>query len=465
MRLSEIYNINNEEKCAINAKLDRKDLYFMDNKINLVNKNHGIILGVSFIKWILIGTFVGVITGSISVLFLKSLELATNLRLRHPWILFLLPLGGSFVSFLYKKYGKDSSKGNNLILENINEESDIVPIRMAPLVFLGTIITHLFGGSAGREGTGVQIGSCIAEGIGKLLKLNRFDKKIILMSGVSSGFASVFGTPLAGTVFGLEVATLGVVNYEALMPCFTASIVGNLVTSAWGIHHAHYKILEIPQLSYIIVMKIIFAAILFGLTSRLFSQLTYKMKEIFSVWFKSAVIKSAIGGFIVIALVYVVGTRDFLGLSLPLISDSFTKCVHPFAFLEKIIFTSLTLGTGFQGGEVTPLFVIGSTLGNTLSNLMHMEPSFLAALGLIGVFTGATNTPISSFILSLEIFGSQGMVYMFMTCVISYMFSGHTGIYTSQRIGISKSNSIKIPRNTTLLNYRKDNYIKNKKVS
>ncbi|MHB9925345.1 hypothetical protein CF091_18060 [Clostridium botulinum] len=197
-------------------------------------------------------------------------------------------------------------------------------------------------------------------------------------------------------------------------------------------------------------------SILFGLASRLFSQLTHKMKEIFSVWLKSSVIRSAIGGFIVIALVYIVGTRDFLGLSLSLISDSFTKSVDPFAFLGKIIFTSLTLGTGFQGEEVTPLFVIGSTLGNTLSNLMHIEPSFVAALGLVGVFTGATNTPISSFILSLEIFGSQGMVYMFMTCIISYIFSGHTGIYTSQRIGISKSNSIKIPHNNTLFNYRKN---------
>lgn len=427
----------------------------MYNKINLVNKNNGIILGVSFIKWIFIGTFVGVITGSIAGLFLKSLELATNLRLQYPWMLFFLPLGGAFVNFLYKKYGKDSSKGNNLILENINEESHIVPLRMAPLVFLGTVITHLFGGSAGREGTGVQIGSCVAEGVGRLFKLNRVDKKIILISGVSSGFASVFGTPLAGTIFGLEVATLGVVEYEALMPCFAASIIGNLVTSALGIHHVHYKILEVPQLSYIITIKIIFVAILFGLTSRLFSQLTCKMKEIFSLWFKNAIIKSTIGGFIIIALVYILDTRDFLGLSLPLISDSFTNNVHPFAFLEKIIFTSLTLGTGFQGGEVTPLFVIGSTLGNTLANLIHMEPSFLAALGLIGVFTGATNTPISSFILSIEIFGSQGILYMFMTCVISYMFSGHTGIYTSQRIGITKSNSIKIPRNTTLFNYRK----------
>lgn len=426
----------------------------LEDKIIFFRNSNSRILVASFIKWIFLGSIVGILTGSAAALFLNSLELSTNLRVQHSWMLFLLPFGGAFVSFLYSKYGKNSSKGNNLILEKINEDSGKIPLRMAPLVFLGTVITHLFGGSAGREGTGVQIGSSIAEGIGRLFKLDKIDNRIILMCGISSGFASVFGTPLAGTVFGLEVATLGVMTYEALIPCFTASIVGDIVASAWGINHIHYKILEVPQLSYITVIKVIVAAILFGLTSRLFSELTHKLKEVFTKNFENPVIKSMIGGIIVIVLVYIVGTRDYLGLSIPLIADSFTKEVHPFAFLGKIIFTSLTLGTGFQGGEVTPLFVIGSTLGNSLSNILHIAPSFLAALGLIGVFTGATNTPIASFLLSIEMFGSYGIEYMFMTCVISYIFSGHTGIYTSQKIGRSKSRLIEIPANATLSHYR-----------
>lgn len=435
------------------------------HKVIILNsENNSAVLSLTFIKWIIIGAIVGIITGFAAVLFLKSLELATDLRMRYTWILFFLPLGGAIVSFLYSRYGKNSSKGNNLIIEKINESSGRVPFRMAPLVFFGTFITHLFGGSAGREGTGVQIGASIAEGIGDLLKLDKVDNRIILMAGISSGFASVFGTPLAGTVFGLEVVALGIMSYEALIPAFTASIVGDFMVSFLGVHHTHYKVAGVPDLTLLTMIKVAFAAILFGLTSKLFSELTHKLKELFTEGFENPTIKSLVGGILVIVLVYMVGTRDFLGLSIPLISESFSGQVHPFTFLGKIIFTSLTLGTGFQGGEVTPLFVIGSSLGNTLSNALNMSPSFLASLGLIGVFAGATNTPIASFILSLEMFGSQGIVFVFMTCAISYIFSGHTGIYTSQKIGRSKSKLIEVPHNATLSYFRQNNKNKTKET-
>lgn len=426
-----------------------KTILFIKN-LNMIT-----ILGISFIKWIVIGTIVGSLVGSAASFFLRSLEFATTFRTDNPWLLFLLPIGGAFISFLYSKYGKNSSKGNNLIIDKINTSEDHIPLRMAPLVFLGTFITHLFGGSAGREGTGVQIGSSIAESIGKLLKLDKVDTKIILMCGISSGFGSVFGTPLAGTIFGLEVAALGTMSYTGLIPCFISAFVGNLVTEIWGIHHTHYRILQIPDITYMVTLKIVIAAILFGLISKLFSELTHKLKEVFSFGFENASIKSFIGGIIIVAFTFIIGTRDYLGLSIPLINDSFTGHVRPFAFLIKIIFTSFTLGTGFQGGEVTPLFVIGSTFGNTLSSILNISPSFLAALGLIGVFSGATNAPITSFVLGLEMFGASGMEYMFMTCAISYLFSGHSGIYTSQKIGISKNKLIKVPKESTLAYYRK----------
>ncbi|MGL4106884.1 voltage-gated chloride channel family protein [Clostridium sp. LP20] len=428
------------------------------NKKEILNKlSASAILSLSFIKWIVVGTIVGIFTGSTAALFLKSLELATDLRMKYTWLLFFLPLGGALVSHLYVKYGKSSSKGNNLIIEKINDGIGNVPFSMAPLVFFGTVITHLFGGSAGREGTGVQIGASIAEAIGKLLKLDKVDNRIILMAGISSGFASVFGTPLAGTIFGLEVAALGLMSYEALIPALTASIVGDFMVSFLGVHHTHYNVVGIPELTLTTIIKVIFAAILFGLTSKLFSELTHKLKELFSERFKNPVIKSFIGGILLIGLVYLIGTRDFLGLSTPLISESFTGHVPPLTFLGKLLFTSITLGTGFQGGEVTPLFVIGSTLGNSLSNLLHMSPSFLAALGLIGVFAGATNTPMASFVLSLEMFGSKGLIFVFITCAVSYMFSAHTGIYLSQKIGISKSKLIEVEDNSTLLTFRSKN--------
>ncbi|MGF7049527.1 H+/Cl- antiporter ClcA [Paenibacillus sp. DS2015] len=408
----------------------------------------------SFIKWIILGSGVGILSGTASAAFLLSLEYVTDLRMGQPWLLFLLPAGGALVSLLYLKLGKNSAKGNNLILEQINNGNEAIPLRMAPLVLFGTLVTHLFGGSAGREGTAVQMGASLAEGFGKLLRVSPVDRKILLICGISGGFGSIFGTPLAGTIFGLEVLAIGLIRHEALLPAFVASFVGHLVTTSfWGVSHLQYNVGAVPELSTLVLLKVIFASILFGLTSMLFSQLTHALKKGYSYVFRNPMIKSAAGGCIIIVLVYFLGTRDYLGLSIPLIQDSFTEDVSPFAFLWKLIFTSLTLGAGFQGGEVTPLFAIGATLGNALSGFLHLYAPFLASLGFIAVFCGATNTPIACFLMGIELFGSNGAngaIYMFIACLVSYFFSGHTGIYTSQQIGISKSQWIQVPEGTTL---------------
>nr|WP_265525193.1 voltage-gated chloride channel family protein [Paenibacillus sp. JDR-2] len=410
----------------------------------------------SLLKWIFYGGLVGILSGSASALFLASLDYATGQRLNHPWLLFLLPFGGALMSFFYWKHGKNAGKGNNLILEQIRQGQETIPFRMAPLVLLGTLLTHLFGGSAGREGTAVQMGGSFSELIGKVFKVDETDRKILLMCGISSGFGSVFGTPLAGTVFGIEVIAIGFVRYQAILPCFIASFVGHLVTTAWGIHHIHYAMGKVPDLTAIVVIKVVFASIIFGLASIMFSELTHWLKKTFSKLFKNPVIKTFIGGVVVIVLVYLLGTREYLGLGIPLLQDSFEYPVAPLAFLWKTIFTALTLGAGFQGGEVTPLFVIGATLGNALAGLLHLAAPFLAGLGFIAVFSGATNTPIACFIMGIELFGSEGALYMFMACMISYLFSGHTGIYTSQQIGISKSRLHLIPENATLASIREN---------
>lgn len=405
----------------------------------------------TLLKWIVLGSGVGVLAGTASAFFLKSLDYVTGVRMANPWLLFLLPLGGALVSYLYSKYGGSSSKGNNLILEQIQSDSEAVPLRMAPLVLFGTLITHLFGGSAGREGTAVQMGGSLAEWFGRMLRVKPVDRRILLICGISGGFGSIFGTPLAGTVFGLEVLAIGLISHEALIPAFVASFVGNLTAASfWGISHVHYPIGEIPALTMPVLLKVMLASILFGLTSTLFSELTHALKRGYTRLFRNPVLKSAVGGVVVIVLVYVLGTRDYLGLGLPLIESSFTGEVTPFAFLGKLVFTSLTLGAGFQGGEVTPLFAIGATLGHALAEMLHLYAPFLAGLGFIAVFCGAANTPVACFLMGIELFGGEGAVYFFIACLVSYLFSGHSGIYTSQQIGISKSRFRAFPQGTTL---------------
>lgn len=391
---------------------------------------------VSFLlKWTLIASIVGVLTGSVTAFFLASLDWVTATRINNAWLLWLLPAGGAIVSYLYMKVGKEAGKGNNLIIEQIHSGDGAVPLRMAPLVLFGTLTTHLFGGSAGREGTAVQMGGSLSAWVGKLLKLSTFDRKIILMCGISSGFGAVFGTPLAGTIFGLEVLAVGAVSYEALLPCFIASYVGHLVTTAWGIEHIHYSMGAVPPLGVLLIIKLVVSSILFGLTAFLFTQLTRKLKLLFGKWFVHPVLKSIIGGIIIIALVYALGTRDYLGLGIPLIQQSFQEAVSPLAFLLKTLFTAITLGTGFQGGEVTPLFVIGSTLGSALAGLLVVSVPFLAAVGFVSVFSGAAKTPVACFIMGIELFGSEGAIYLFIGCAISYLFSGRTGIYEAQKYG------------------------------
>ena len=414
------------------------------------SKETGALVVRTLFNWILYGVGVGILSGTAASLFLRGLDWVTATRMTHSWLLFLLPVGGAAVSYLYKRYGSQSIKGNNLIIEQIQSELNVqraekqgilspqpepvaVPLRMAPLVLLGTWITHLLGGSAGREGTAVQLGGSLADSYGRLLRVNRKDRSLLLICGIAGGFSSVFGTPLAGAVFGIEVIAIGLLRYQAIIPALIASFSGHLITTElWGVQHHHYEIGLIPAFSWLLLLKIATASILFGLTSRLFSGLTRTFKQGFSRLFQNVMLKSAVGGILIIVLTYMLGTREYLGLSLPLLEQAFGGEAAPLAFLWKLVFTSLTLGTGFQGGEVTPLFIIGATLGHTLAGVLQVAAPFLAALGFIAVFCGASNTPLACFIMGMELFGMSGAGYMLMACIISYWCSGTKGIYTQE---------------------------------
>ncbi len=396
---------------------------------------------------------VAMLTGSLVALFLWLLDWATNTRWRHPWLLWLLPAAGIVIHRLYKFWGKDAARGNNLIMDEIHEPSGGVPARMAPLVIATTIITHLFGGSAGREGTAVQVGGSTAGLLGRWMKLNKAELRILLMSGIAAGFGAVFGTPIAGTIFALEVLAIGRIQYDALWPCFVAAIVADAVCSVWGIHHTHYSIAAgtntdqwLSSFNAVLLMKVIAAAIAFGLAGRLFATLTHHIKAWSSRFIKPAWLIPVIGGCVILLLALIPGNRDYLGLGVTASSPGGVSIVHAFkpggaeafSWLWKLVFTAITLGTGFKGGEVTPLFFIGATLGNTLAVIFGVPAGLLAGLGFIAVFAGATNTPLACTLMGVELFGGEYVLYYAAACFTAYYFSGKNGIYTVQRTAIHK---------------------------
>lgn len=411
----------------------------MKRKENVMLNKLSLSTTKSFLKWSFLGIIIGILCGIASAIFLHSLEWVTNFRENNNNIIYFLPFAGVFTSFLYLKFGKNSSRGNNLILEEIQNKKEKIPLRMGPLVLISTVISHLFGASVGREGTAVQIGGSLAEFISRIFRLSEKDRKVILMSGISGGFGSVFGTPITGAIFGMEVSSVGNIKYEGLIPCFVASFVGDEIGRMLKVHHTGYAIKVIPKLGILVVLKVIVASILFGLVAIIFSELIHFFKRNFAKYVKKSLICPFVGGMIIVGLSLLVKTNIFNGIGVKTISKSFSEELGAFIFLGKMIFTSISLGAGFQGGEVTPLFYVGSTFGNFLSNILNLDFSFLAGLGLIGVFSGASNTPLACFILGIEMFGSEGAIYFFISAIISYLFSGHHGIYTSQKIETAKS--------------------------
>jgi H+/Cl- antiporter ClcA len=356
---------------------------------------------------------------------------------------------------VYRLAGKNADSGNNLIIDEIHKPGGGIPARMTPLILFTTVITHLFGGSAGREGTAVQMGGSISSLFSKWYKLEHQDKRILLMCGMAAGFGAVFGTPITGAIFALEVLTIGRIKYDALFPCLIASLIADITCSAVGIPHTHYTIqfsgtgeqlFSFVSFDLFLLIKVMGAGVVFGLAGFVFAELTYTIKEGSNKYISKKWLIPVAGATVVIGISYLIGSFDYLGLGVTNPNENGVSIVSAFSpggathysWMLKLLLTAITLGVGFKGGEVTPLFFIGATLGNSIAIFTGAPVDLMAGLGFIAVFAAATNTPIACTMMGVELFGSQNVLYYAVACFTAYYFSGHSGIYGSQRIATNK---------------------------
>ncbi|CAB4883998.1 unannotated protein [freshwater metagenome] len=398
-------------------------------------------LGAHLVRWMVLGALSGALAGLSSYVFLEGLARVTHWREGgRQWLVYLLPLIGLLMGVTYHVFGGRSGEGNNLLLDEIHEPTTWVPRRMAPLILVGTWASHLFGASVGREGTALQMSGSLTDGLSRLLRLTAADRRVMLIASIAGGFGAVFGVPVAGAVFALEVQSIGRMRFEAIVPALTASIVGDQVLRGLGYHHADVAQL-MPHVTPWLLIRIAGAGLLFGLVAAGYSAAAHGIKSLMAHRIRRAPLRPFIGGFAVIALVLLFG-HEYQGLSLPLIGRALGGEHLGFAvFALKLLFTAVTLGTGFVGGEVTPLFMMGATLGSALALPFGIDGQLIAAVGFCAVFAGAANTPIACAIMGVELFGAGAFLPIAVGCVVAYVFSGHRSIYLSQRLHTAKVGS------------------------
>ncbi|WPB54960.1 voltage-gated chloride channel family protein [Xylophilus sp. GOD-11R] len=390
------------------------------------------------VKWLVLAGLIALMAGSASAFFLFALDRATAWREARPAIVWLLPLAGFAVGWVYWRLGKTVEAGNNLLIDEIHDPRARVPLRMVPLVLGGTLVSQLFGASVGREGTAVQMGGALADQLTRLPGLRPEDRRILLMAGIAAGFASIFGTPLAGAIFGLEVLVIGRLRHDALFPCVVAAVLADRVGIAWGAHHTHYAVTTIAPTTVWSLVAVSVAGVVFGLAGRSFAGATHALGAAMRRWVAYPPLRPLLGGIVVAAAVHALDGWRYIGLGIPTIVESLQQPLPRYDWLGKAAFTVVSLGTGFKGGEVTPLFYIGATLGNALAPLLHLPFSMLAAIGFVAVFAGAANTPIATIVMAVELFGPAIGPLAAVACITSYLASGHQGIYRAQRSGRRK---------------------------
>lgn len=399
------------------------------------------------LKWGICSVIIGVICGVIGTLFYEFVKAATDIRTDFPQFIYSAPVVGLFIVFIYSKFKMLDDGGTNAIISSIRS-SEKVPLKMTILIFVSTVLTHLCGGSSGREGAALQIGGSMGSTIGNILKMDENGMRILTMCGMSSVFAALFGTPLTATIFSMEVISVGVLYYVAFIPCIISSVIAYGIAAHFGMKPEFFVIKGIPELSVTSVSKVILLSALCAGLSILFCVTIHKISIFYKKHLKSPYFRAFVGGCLIIVITLLLGCYDYNGAGMNIVAEAIDGEAKPMAFLIKMLFTAITLGAGFKGGEIVPSFFIGATFGCIAGNLIGLPASFGAALGLVALFCGVVNCPISALLLSVELFGSEGIILFGINCAISYTLSGYYGLYSSQKIIYSKLNPTFVNRGT-----------------
>ena len=392
---------------------------------------------ITLFKWLFCSVVCGCFIGSVGAAFHLMLGYVGNLRVEYPFLLFGLPVAGIIIVFMYNIVHEAGNRGTNLVITAI-QSNDEVPGRVAPLIIVSTLLTHLCGGSAGREGAALQVGGALGNTFAKLFKFDEKDTRIMIMCGMSACFSALFGTPIASAVFSMEVISVGVMYYAALVPCVLAAFIAQGIASALGLESTHFVVDEITSFSFINGSKFIIMSVLFALASILLCVVLHGTSKLYTDYINNPYIRIIIAGTLVIAMRYIFGTTDYLGAGSDIIArSSVTSCAW-YVFLLKMLFTAVTLGGGFKGGEIVPTLFVGATLGSFLAPIFGLPVGLCAACGMVSVFCGVTNCPLTSFILSIEMFGASTMKFTILCIALSYLLSGYYSLYNSQKIVYSK---------------------------
>lgn len=401
----------------------------------------------SSLRWGIYSVFIGIVCGIIGTLFYEFVQAATNLRGDHPEFLYMAPLIGPFIILLYSSLHMLGDGGTNAVISSIRS-SEKVPLKMTPSIFTGTVLTHLCGGSSGREGAALQIGGSLGSSIGALLKIDENGMRILTMCGMSAVFSALFGTPLTAAIFSMEVISVGVLYYAAFVPCIISAVIAYGIAHHFGMRPEHFIIRYIPHLDILSVLQVILLSALCAGVSILFCVLIHKITKYYKRYLKNPYIRAFTGGCLIVAITLLSGCSDYNGAGMDIIAKAMQGEAKPEAFLIKMIFTAITLGAGFKGGEIVPAFFIGATFGNVAGSLLGLSSSFGAAIGLVSLFCGVVNCPISALLLSVELFGSDALTLFGISCAVSYTLSGYYSLYSSQKIVYSKLSPTFVNRDT-----------------